>query len=173
MEHERPVVRVCETCAEAEDLIMRLEHAHCDMKSISIVGVNLQQEGQVAGCYTAGDRMRLWGMMGAFWGGVWGIFSGSAYFQIPGLGPTIVGGPLVDAMAGALERSDGEGGLSVLGVGLHRLGVPKSAVASYEAVLREAKLLLIASAGDESSTQARNLILDVGRHDPLRAVQIM
>jgi hypothetical protein len=31
--------------------------------------------------------------MGAFWGGLWGLLFGAAFFAIPGIGPVVIAGP--------------------------------------------------------------------------------
>lgn len=33
----------------------------------------------VCGFYTAADKMRAWGGVGAFWGGIWGLILASGY----------------------------------------------------------------------------------------------
>jgi hypothetical protein len=43
-----------------------------------------------------------WGKSGAFWGGLWGMLSGSALFVIPGIGPLLAAGPLVAWIVAAL-----------------------------------------------------------------------
>lgn len=48
------------------------------MKKLSVVGKDYHTEENVVGFYTAGDRMKFWGKLGAFWGGLWGILFGSA-----------------------------------------------------------------------------------------------
>jgi hypothetical protein len=35
------------------------------------VGKEYHTEEQVVGHYNTGDRMKYWGKMGAFWGGIW------------------------------------------------------------------------------------------------------
>ena len=57
----------------------------------------------MVGYYNTGDRMKHWGKLGAFWGGIWGMLFGAAFFAIPGLGPILVAGPLVAWIVGALE----------------------------------------------------------------------
>ena len=64
------------------------------------------------GYYTTGDRVKHWGKMGAFWGGLWGMLVGAAFFMIPGIGPVMVAGSLVAWIVGALEGAVVVGGLS-------------------------------------------------------------
>ena len=33
--------------------------------------------------------MQYWGKLGAFWGGIWGLLFGAAFFAIPGIGPVL------------------------------------------------------------------------------------
>jgi len=49
-----------------------------------------------------GERMKGWGKMGAFWGGLWGLLTGAAgMFLVPDIGPILAAGPMVEALAGA------------------------------------------------------------------------
>jgi len=64
----------------------------------------------VVGYYNTGDRMKYWGKLGAFWGGLWGFLLGSAFFWIPGIGPLVVAGSLVSWIVGALEGATIFGG---------------------------------------------------------------
>jgi hypothetical protein len=56
------------------------------MKKLSIVGSDIHKEENVVGYSYAVERMKCWGKMGAFWGGIWGLFFGSALFLFPGIG---------------------------------------------------------------------------------------
>ena len=51
------------------------------MKKLSIVGRDYHTDEHVVGYYNTGDRMKVWGKAGAFWGGLWGFLFGSAFFQ--------------------------------------------------------------------------------------------
>lgn len=53
------------------------------MNKLSIVGKDYHPEEHVVGYYNASDRMAVWGKLGAFWGGFWGLLFGSAMFVIP------------------------------------------------------------------------------------------
>ena len=80
-------VAVYESHSEAEAGLKELQRCGFDMKRLSIVGKDYHTEEQVIGYYNAGDRMKRWGTAGAFWGGIWGLLVGSAFFAIPGIGP--------------------------------------------------------------------------------------
>lgn len=60
---------------EAEAAVKVLEAAAFDMTKISIVGKDYMTEEHVVGFLNAGDRARIFGKYGAWWGGLMGIFS--------------------------------------------------------------------------------------------------
>jgi len=72
------------------------------MKSLSIAGRGVHTDEHVVGYYTAGDRMKHWGKIGAFWVD-YGAALWSAFFAIPGIGPVLVAGPLVSWIIAGLE----------------------------------------------------------------------
>ena len=112
----------------------------------------------VVGYYNAGDRMKRWGKSGAFWGGIWGLLLGSAFFAIPGIGPVLVAGPLVAWMVGALEGSVIVGGLSAIGAGLYSIGIPKDSIVQYESAIRSDKFLLLAHGTVEEVEKAKGIM---------------
>ena len=78
------MIAVYNTHIEAEAGIKELQKAGFSMKKLSIVGKDYHSNEHVVGYYNTGDRMRYWGKLGAFWGGIWGLLFGSAFFMIPG-----------------------------------------------------------------------------------------
>jgi len=144
MEKNQPVVAVYNTHQEAEETIKELQKSGFDMKQLSIMGRDYHTEENVVGYYNAGDRMKYWGKVGAFWGGFWGLLFGSAFFWVPGLGQILVAGPLVAAIVGALEEAAVVGGLSAVGAGLYSIGIPKDSVIKYETALKAKKFVVIA-----------------------------
>ena len=84
MASKNSVVATFDQHSQAEDAIKQLQQAGFDMKKLSIVGKGYHTEENVVGYYTTGDRVKYWGANGAFWGGIWGMLFGSAFFFIPG-----------------------------------------------------------------------------------------
>jgi uncharacterized membrane protein len=111
-------VAIYDTHSQAEEAVKELQKSGIDMKKLSIVGKDYHTDEQVVGYYNTGDRMKYWGKLGAFWGGLWGMLFGAAFFAIPGIGPVLVAGPLVAWIVGALEGAVVFGGMGVTGAGL-------------------------------------------------------
>jgi hypothetical protein len=156
--NENAVVAIYKSHAEAEAAVKELQQSGFDMKKLSIVGRDYHTDEQVVGYYNAGDRMKYWGKLGAFWGGVWGLLLGSGFFWIPGLGPLLVAGPLVTWILGALQGAVVVGGLSVIGAGLYSLGIPKNSIVQYEAAIKSGRFVVIAHGTLEETTHAREII---------------
>ena len=152
------VVAIYGTHSAAEDAVKELQKSGFDMKKMSIVGKDYHTDEQVVGYYNTGDRMKYWGKMGAFWGGVWGWLFGAAFFMIPGIGPILVAGPLVAWIVGALEGAVLIGGLSALGAGLYSIGIPKDSVVKYETALKSDKFLVLAHGTSEEVAKARDIM---------------
>jgi len=79
------------------------------------------------------ERVRGWGKLGAIWGGVLGGMVG--LFIMPGLGPLMIAGPLIEGLLGAgLGGALGAGGaaLSEISVAIHRMGIPAEKLQEIE-----------------------------------------
>ncbi len=152
------VVAVYDTHAQAEHAIKELHEAGVDMKSLSIAGKDTHTDEHVVGYYNAGDRMKYWGKVGAFWGGFWGLLFGSGLFLIPGVGPILVAGPLVAWIIAGLEGAAVVGGVSAIGAGLVSIGIPKDSVLNYEVALKTDKFLLIVHGAEDAVSKAKSII---------------
>src|SRR5580704_6037631 len=152
------VVAVFHTHTDAEQAVKELQRAGTDMKAISIVAKETHTDEQVVGYYNAGDRMKRWGKMGAFWGGFWGLLFGSAFFAIPGIGPVLAAGPVVAWIVGALEGAVIVGGVSALGAGLYSIGIPKNSVLQYETAVKSDKFVLIVHGTAAEVTKAKEVL---------------
>lgn len=158
MRESNAVVGIFVSHLEAEASIKELQQAGFDMKKLSIVGRDFHTEEQVIGYYNAGDRMKVWGKLGAFWGGFWGLLFGSAMFVIPGLGPLVVFGPLVSWMVGALEGAVVVGGLGALAAALYSLGIPHDSCLQYETAVKSNQFLVVAHGTGAEAVKAKDIL---------------
>ncbi len=158
MADKNSVVAIFDAHDRAEDAVRELQKGGFDMKKLSIVGKDYHTEENVVGYYNAGDRMKYWGKLGAFWGGFWGILFGSAFFWVPGIGPLVVAGPLVVSIVAGLEGAVMTGGLTALGAGLYSIGIPKNSVLQYETQLKEGKLMAVAHGTPDEVERARYIL---------------
>ena len=162
MSKENVGIAIFNTHGEAENVVKELQKSGFDMKKLSIVGKDYHTEEQVVAYYNTGDRMKYWGKLGAFWGGLWGILFGAAFFWIPGIGPLVVAGPLVSAIVGALEGAVAVGGLSALGAGLYSIGIPKDSIIKYESSVKSDKFLLVVHGSADELAKAKDILKSTG-----------
>jgi hypothetical protein len=151
---------VFNTHVEAEEAIRSLGRSGFDVKKLSLVGKGYHSEEHPVGFYTVGDRIKSWGGVGAFWGGIWGLLLAPAVFFLPGLGLVAMAGPLVSALVGALEGAVVVGGISALGAALTDVGVPKNQVIKYESALKADKYILMVHGNAEELAQARSVLVE-------------
>jgi hypothetical protein len=154
------VVAVYSSHTDAEKAVAKLGAASFDITKVSILGKDYHTEENVVGYYTAGDRMKAWGGIGAFWGGIWGLLFGAGIFLIPGIGPVLVGGPFLAALVGALESAAVVGGLSAVSAGLVSLGIPKDKAVKYEAEIKADKFVMVVHGTAEELERARAILAE-------------
>ena len=155
---DKAVVGVYDTHTAAENAVKELQKAGFDMKRLSIVGKDYHTEEHVVGYYNTGDRMKAWGKIGAFWGGLWGLLFGAAFFVVPGIGPIAVAGPLVGWIVGALEGAVAVGGLTAVGAALAGIGIPKDSIIKYETQLKVDKFILACHGTVDEMEKAHSIL---------------
>jgi hypothetical protein len=141
------------------------------MKKLSIVGKDYHTEEHAVGNYNTSARMKHWCKFRVFWGGIWGLLFGGAFFFVPGIGPVLVAGPLVTWIVAALKGALVVGGLSAIGAGLFSLEILKNRVIRYAKALNADKFLLVAHGAAEEIARARDIIVttrpvEVNVHGP-------
>lgn len=160
MKSNHGVIALYESHEQAEEAIKTLQHNGYDMRQLSIIGKGYHSEENVIGYYNMGERVQKWGSNGAFWGGIWGLLFGSAFFLIPGVGPLLIAGPFVASLVGALEGALAIGGISALGAALYSIGIPENTVFQYETEIKSGKFMLLVH-GDELAILNAKSILNI------------
>jgi uncharacterized membrane protein len=159
---EYSVVAIYDTHTDAEAALKDLQKAGLDMKRLSIIGKDFHTEEHALGFYTSGDRMKFWGVRGAFWGSLWGVLFGGAFFFIPAIGPLVVMGPLVGWIVGALEGAAVGGAAGVFAAALAGIGIPKDSIVKYELDVKAGKFLVLARGTAEMITHAHVVLGTTG-----------
>ena len=152
------VVAMFDTHGAAEDAVKALQKSGFDMKKLSVVGKDYFTDERAVGYYNAGDRMKYWGKLGAFWGGLWALLFGAAFFWAPGIGPVLVGGPLAAWIVAGPEGAVVVGGLSAIGAGLYSIGIPKGSVLKYETAIKAGKNLVVAHGTAAEAAKSRDIL---------------
>jgi uncharacterized membrane protein len=158
MKKENAMVAMYNSHEEAEQAVKSLQKSGYNMKNLSIVGKDYHTDENVVGYYNMGDRMMQWGGNGAFWGSLWGLMVGSAFFMIPGVGPVLIAGSFVSAMVGALEGAVVVGSMGALGAALFSVGIPEDSIVEYETEIKAGKFMLLTNGTTEEMAKARDVL---------------
>ncbi len=152
------IVAVFAEHQSAEAAVKKLAANGFDIKNLSLVGKGYHTDEKVTGFYNTGDRVKLWGSRGAFWGGFWGLFFGGLFITIPVTGPVAVLGYLSAVIISAVENAVLVGGLSAIGAALFSIGIPKDSVLQYEADVKADGFLVMARGAPEDILRAKELL---------------
>ncbi len=158
MDHSDTVVAVYADHTAAEDAIRKLVAAGFEMKDLGLVGKGFHTEEKAVGFYNTGERVKVWGSRGAFWGGMWGLFFGGLFMTIPVVGHVIVLGYLATTMLAAVEGAVMAGGLGAIGAALYGIGIPKDSVIEYEAAVKADGYLVMAHGNAEAAARAKAVL---------------
>ena len=153
--HERLVLIVGIYASEtrAQQLVEKLIHEDFPMDRISLLSRAGGAGDDMLGVtyHNTAERMKVWGKHGAFWGAIWGLLaSATGLFVLPGLGPLLVAGPIVEAFSAALAGAAVAGGtmagaavVSHLASALHRIGIPEDELQQIEAAVEAGQYVVI------------------------------
>ncbi len=136
-------VSICPTYQAAEQALEKLQTEGFDLQQVSIVGKGYHDEAHPIGFYTADNSIRYWGLQDAFWGKLWSLLPGAAFFWVPDFGSLAAAGPVVGLLVTGLEDVAIGGGFGVLGAALYTMGVPRNTIFQYEKIVKAEKILLI------------------------------
>ena len=167
-ERLRLLVGIYRNQERAQQLVEKLIHEDYPMDRISLLSRAGGAGDDMLGVtyHDTGDRMKAWGKHGAFWGAIWGLLAGaSGMFVLPGLGPLLVAGPIVEALGAAIAGAAVAGGtmasaaaVSHLASALHRIGIPEAELEQIETAIEAGQYVVILHcAPDESEKLTRTL----------------
>ncbi len=142
----------------AETAVKKLAQAGFEMKNLSVIGKGYHTEERVVGFYNVGDRVKFWGLRGAFWGGLWGLFFGGLFMTIPVVGNVVVLGYLASVIVAAIDNALVVGAFSALGAAIYSIGVPKNSLIQYEEALKADGFLVMAHGSTDDVARAKAIL---------------
>ena len=158
MSSENTAVAVFDGHQKADDAVRALGAANFPVAQLTIVGKGYHTDEKVMGFYNVGDRIKLWGKNGAFWGGLWGLFMGGIFLTLPVIGPVVVLGHLAAMLLGAAEGAILVGGVSALAGALVSVGIPKDSVIRYEEAVKADRFLVMAHGTPDEVARAKDIL---------------
>jgi hypothetical protein len=158
----RTVVGAFETRDAAEDAIERLKAAGFGADRIGVVMRDPRETGEFAESTGVGDMSGEGATVGAISGAGVGALIGLALagssIILPGIGPVLIGGPLVAGLTGAGVGA-ASGGL--IG-GLIGSGIPEEEARDYATRVEQGHILVSVQADDVMASRARQILVEEG-----------
>jgi len=143
---------------EADVAVRKLIEDGFDMKKFSVVGKGYHTEEKIVGFFNMGDRMKLWGKYGAFWGGLWGFFFGGVFLAIPMLGSIVVLGYMASVVVSMIEGALIVGSLTAVGAAIASVGIPKDSVIKYETAVKANGFLVMGHGSADEMVRAKSIL---------------
>lgn len=132
MKFSHSIVALFDDHDQADAAVKALAASGFELHRLSVVGKGFHTSETAIGFYNTGDRIRFWGSRGAFWGSLWGLFTGGLYATVPVVGGVVLLGYLAAAGIAALEGAVVLGSTGALVAALTSLGVPKDSIVTYQ-----------------------------------------
>jgi len=137
--------------ATVEEMIKR----NFPMDQVSILHRAGGQGDDFLGIIYAGEkeRFKVWGAQGAFWGALGGLLAGAAgLLFLPGIGPVLAAGPLLDAIAGAAVGAGlmtAGAAATHLSIALRRIDIPQDKLEILHQAVMDGKTLVLMHCGED------------------------
>jgi len=159
MPENKVLVAICSDHAQAEKAIAELQRVGFDMKHVSVFGKAYVSDEEIIGCYVTGGRFKVRGGSATFWERLWSLLGEAGLFVVPGIGPVVIAGSLIDALATTTKGDLATwGGLTPLAVAAYSLSIPKDNALKYEMEIRANKCIVIAVGTPEAQVKAKAAI---------------
>jgi len=105
------------------------------------------------------ERFKVWGTQGALWGALGGLLAGTAgLVLLPGVGPLLIAGPIVDAIAGAIAGAGlmtGGAAITHLTIAMRRMGIPEEHLQVLHDAIMDGKTVVILNSGNDDPEEWR------------------
>ena len=158
MSSENTAVAIFDSHQNAEEAVRALGRSGFSMGQLTIVGKGYHTDERVVGFFNTGERIKVWGKNGAFWGALWGLFLGGVFMTLPLIGPIVVLGHLGVMLLGAAEGALVVGGVSALAGALASIGIPKDSVIRYEEAVKADQFLVMAHGTPDEISRAKDVL---------------
>ncbi len=155
---EHAVVARYRSHGDAEDAVRLLHKGGIDPGKVSIIGRDFEMREDVQGFYRPSDRAAEGARQGTWVGGIFGLFTGLAFFMFPLVGPLFILGPLAGLIAGAV----GGAGIGALVAGLAALGIDREKALRYQSHLQAGQFLLVVHSSRTDVDRAKEILAGSG-----------
>jgi hypothetical protein len=148
------MILVCRTHRSAETAIKELQKSGCDIRELSIIGMDCPGARDVSIGTILAEKKQL-AELRSFWCRMWRLMQGDAFLNVAGIGPIIAAGPLAESMLTIWPASGICGTPSALRTTMYSIGIPPENVDQCEEALQMKWYLVILHQKPASTAMGR------------------
>jgi hypothetical protein len=154
---KKTLVGVYDKYEDVIETIEALDNAGIPKEMISVIGKGNENQPNRFEYYKHSQDAAFWGTQGAFWGAIMGFLIGGFLTWLPGVGPVIAAGPLMNSLAGLAAGAVLGGSLSALVAVLMDWGLTEAEALRYQNLVKEGKFLVIVHGDEETVKKAETI----------------
>jgi hypothetical protein len=154
---KKTIIAFFATQVQSEKAIARLSENGFDIRSLSIIAMDLCAVETIKGYYTLFDRMKKWGQIGAAYGAFWGLLFGANIFTIPFIGHLIISGPLTVIII-TIAAAGSVGLISALAAAFFGFSITWKHQVKYTTEIKAGKYALLGEFDDVIIAKAREIL---------------
>ena len=140
---EDTVVAVFANTVAAGQALERLRVGGIGPESISVVGRSFHVEERLSGYYSLGEGPRYVGRAQEFWSGLMTAARFQAFLWLPGIGPLVIAGPLVDPLMCRLTAEGADTNTTAFASALMDIGFVPTVARKYESAINGDMVLVM------------------------------
>ncbi len=182
--HQTILVAVYENEEQAQQAVRQLQEKDAPLDMLSLLGKVHASGDDILGIYyhNTGEQIQAWAKQGAMWGALWGMLTGVGLFLVPGGGALVVGGTIVETLAG-LIAAGGVGtavggvlagtamaGAAVMGhlaTALHHSGVPHDQIEHLHQAIEDGHFVVMLRVPTEQTQPWQDILAHSARTELL------
>ena len=143
---------VCNSFEDIWEIIGLLDDQGLELSKLSIVGLSPDPGDNVVGFYHSKDRCHSLGLHPF---DLWSRIKEAGLFVLPGTGPVVVAGPLLQVLVATLDEvreTHYTGGVSIMAAALRNLGANGDKLRHFDTALKAGEVIL-AYNGEKRETE--------------------
>jgi len=141
----KPAAAIIQTMIEEDFPMDQLSMLHrAGGQGDDILGISYHNEK---------ERLKIWGAEGAALGSLAGLAAGAAgLFLLPGIGPVLIAGPLIDVIAGTTVGAglmSAGAAMTHLSIAFNRIGIPDDKLQILHQAIMDGKTVVLIHCGQD------------------------
>ena len=149
---------VCNSFEDIWEIIALLDDQGIELAKLSLVGLSPDPGDHVVGFYHSEGKSHSLGLSPY---DLWSRIKEAGLFVLPGTGPVVVAGPLLQVLVSTLDEvreTHYTGGVSIIAAALRNLGTNGEKLRHFDTALKAGEVVIVYSGESEETERVRSLL---------------